>query len=97
MNDISTQFGFQHPMRRDRVIKKRGSAAAGLITSIVLLLSIVVAATAVSIGIARAGALTSIGERDGNTLWLAIFLGLVLVGMGGITAAFTTRRATRRG
>ncbi len=95
MNDAKVEFGFQHPMRRDRVLKKRGHAFAGLITSIALLLSIVVAATAVSIGIARAGALATVAQSDANPLALAAFLGLVLAGMGGITAAVTTRHPRR--
>ena len=95
MKDIKLEFGFQHPMRRDRVLKKRGNVFAGLITSIALLLSIAVAVTAVSIGIARAGTFATMAESDNNPFALAAFLGLLLVAMGGITAAAAMRRPRR--
>ena len=95
MKDVSVEVGFEHPMRRDRVLKKRGNAFAGLITSIALLLSIVVVVTAVSIGIARAGTFATMAESDNNPCALAAFLGLLLVAMGGITAAMTMRNPHR--
>ena len=94
MKDAKVEVGFQHPMRRDRALQKRGNTFAGLITSIALLFSIVVAVTAVSIGIARAGALAAVAEGD-NPLAVALFLGLVFAGMGGITAVVTMRRKPR--
>ena len=95
MKDIKLEFGFQHPMRRDRVLKKRGNVFAGLITSIALLLSIAVAITAVSIGIARANPLAIATETDGSPMALALFVGIMLAGMGGITAAAAMRRPRR--
>ena len=94
MKDTNFELGFHHPMRCDRALQKRGNTFAGLITSIALLFSIVVAATAVSIGIARAGALAAVAEGD-NPLAVAAFLGLLFAGMGGITAAVTMRREPR--
>jgi hypothetical protein len=48
--------GFELPERRERVRKHRRATFAHLITTAALVFSIVVAATAVSYGIARAGA-----------------------------------------
>jgi hypothetical protein len=95
MKDNRVALGFQHPMRRDRELKKRGNTFAGLITGIALLFSIVVAVTAVSIGIARAGALAAAAEGESNPLALAAFLGLIFAGMGGITAAIAMRDPRR--
>lgn len=63
----------------------RRVAPVELITTVLLALSTVVAATAVSIGIARADVL---GVRaDGDTpLAVALLIGLLLLAMGGLTA-----------
>lgn len=50
-------LGFELPPRRGRALKHRRVAVAHLITTVALALSIAVAATAVSFGIARAGAI----------------------------------------
>ena len=92
MNEL-VGFGDAHPMRRDRILKKRGRAITGLVTSIALLVSIVIAGTAISIGIARAGSLTAIASADHDPLAIAVFLALVFAGMGGVTAAFALRRS----
>ena len=92
MNEF-TGFGDAHPMRRDRILKKRGRAVTGLITSLALLVSIVIAGTAVSIGIARAATLTSIASGDNDPYAIAAFLALLFAGMGGVTAALALRRS----
>lgn len=80
------RVGFQPP--RDRARTKRVRAFAELITSAALVLSIAVAATAVSIGIARAG--TPGGNAAGNdTIGLAILIGAVIAVMGVLTAVMT--------
>ena len=58
-----------------------------VVTTVTLAVSLVIAATAVSIGIARADTLVPIAESGGGRFALAIFLGLVIAGMGGLTAA----------
>jgi hypothetical protein len=88
--DRIIEIGFQHPVRSRRPLTLRSVAFAELIMTSALVISIVVAATAVSIGIARADAGTAIGGDDG-TIAIATFLGLLIAGMGGITAAVTRR------
>ena len=62
----------------------RPVASVELITTVLLALSTVVAATAVSIGIARADAA---GIRaDGDPLAIALLIGFLLLAMGGLTA-----------
>lgn len=52
-----------------------------------LVLSLVVAFTAVSIGIARADTLAPFGGSGNGRLALAMLVGVVIAGMGGLTAA----------
>lgn len=58
-----------------------------LVTTVTLVVSIVIAATVVSIGIARADTLVPIADSGGGRLALTLLLGLVIAGMGGLTAA----------
>lgn len=51
--------GFEHPVRRERVLTHRRLALAQLIATVALVFSILIAATAVSFGIARADASTT--------------------------------------
>jgi hypothetical protein len=53
-----------------------------------LVLSLAVAFTAVSIGIARAGTLVPFGGGGNGRLALALLVGVAIAGMGGLTAAF---------
>jgi hypothetical protein len=70
-----------------------------LVTTGALVLSLVVAFTVVSIGIARAGTLAPFGDIGGGRLALAGLLGFGIAGMGGLTAAVTghERFPSRRG
>jgi hypothetical protein len=89
--DRISEIGFQHPNAARRRLALRNVAFAELITTLALVLSIAVAATAVSIGIARADVLLlSPGGREG-TFAVATFLGLLIAGMGAIVAAVTRR------
>ncbi len=88
--DRIAAIGFQHPIRSRRPLTSRNVAFAELIMTCALVISIVVAATAVGIGIARAevtGRLVADGHA--GTIAIAMFLGLLIAGMGGITAIVT--------
>ncbi len=76
------RVGFQTP--RNRAQKKRVRAFAELIMSAALVLSIAIAATAVSIGIARAA--TPGVPADSGTVNLAILIGAIVAGTGILTA-----------
>jgi hypothetical protein len=58
-----------------------------IITAITLVVSLVIAATVVSIGIARADTLVPIAESGGGRFTLVLVVGFVIAGMGGLTAA----------
>lgn len=75
-----------HPLGRER----RTATVAELVTTLALALSTLVAATAVSIGIARADVLgPAIGKMSGGEAGLigtALLMGLVFIVMGAIAA-----------
>lgn len=70
--------------------KHRSIAFVELITTAALALSTAVAVTAVSIGIARADVGGTVANSDSAPLAIAVFLGLLLSGMGGLTAMMTS-------
>jgi hypothetical protein len=58
-----------------------------LVTTAALVVSLAVAATVVSIGIARADSLAHVAESGGGRFAVAAFVALVIAGLGGLTAA----------
>ncbi len=65
--------------------QERGSVAiASLVASAVLALCTIVAATVVSVGIARANAADSVIDNEGGLFAIALLLGLLFIGIGGI-------------
>ena len=67
-------------------LRKRPVAWVEWITTVSLALSTVVAATAVSIGIARADVFGLRADGDAAPLAIALLIGLLLLAMGGLTA-----------
>jgi len=55
---------------------------------------LVIAVTAVSIGMARAQAFADIGRHDRTPFAVALFFGAVMAGMGGLTAMVAGERQT---
>ena len=85
MNAPLERNGFVHPTRREIRHGRRSGALAGLIATTALAVCTAVAATVVSIGIARASAASSLVENESSVFAIALLLGLAFVGMGGIT------------
>lgn len=81
------------PRRWERAHGQRSTAVAQLITSAALVLSIAVAATAVSIGIARADGLAAVANDPSAHIAAAIVIAVVLVGTVGLTAFISRGRA----
>jgi glycerol uptake facilitator-like aquaporin len=77
----SRRCAFQTAESRTRPV-----ALVELIATAALALSTVVAATAVSIGIARADAFGIRADGDSAPLAIALLIGLLLSAMGGLTA-----------
>lgn len=59
---------------------------AELMATLALAISILVAATVVSIGVARADVATNVIDNEGGLFALALLLGLLFIGMSGLTA-----------
>jgi uncharacterized membrane protein len=82
----------------ERARKRRGFAElATVVTTVALLVSLVVAATVVSIGIARADTLAPVSGSGTSRFAMGVLLALVIAAMGGLTAVMTPdHKAPRR-
>jgi hypothetical protein len=60
-------------------------AVAALIATAALAISTIVAATVVSAGIARANVVNNVIDNEGSLFAVALLLGLLFIGMGGLT------------
>ncbi len=85
--DLAQLVGFAH--QTDHDAPSSGRPVVELIATVTLALSTVIAVTAVSIGIARADAPGT--DSDGTALAVALLIGLLLSGMGGLTAVMAKR------
>jgi hypothetical protein len=86
---MNTRFegsGFIAPSDHELGEERGTVAVASLVTSLVLMLSTIVAATVVMAGVARAGAVDGVIDNEGTLFVLALLLGLVaFIGIGSIT------------
>lgn len=71
-----------HPLGREN----RTATVAELVASLALALSTLVAVTAVSIGIARAGTIGKVAGGEPSLIGAALLMGLAFAVMGGIAA-----------
>ena len=83
-NDIHTS-GFTAPNGRALGNERRTVALAELVTIVGLALSTLVAATVVSVGIARANVVGNVIDNEGSLFTIALLLGLIFIAMGGLT------------
>ena len=77
--------GFTAPNGRTLGNERRTVALAELVTIIGLALSTLVAATVVSVGIARANVVGNVIDNEGGVFTVALLLGLIFIAMGGLT------------
>ena len=75
--------GFAPPAHRSS--EHRTVALAELVASLALAASTLIAATVVSIGIARADVASNVIDNEGGLFVVALVLGLLFIGMGGLT------------
>ena len=78
--------GFTAPNGRALGNERRTVALAELVAIVGLALSTIVAATVVSVGIARANVAGNVIDNEGGLFTVALLLGLIFIGMGGLTA-----------
>jgi hypothetical protein len=76
--------------------KSRPVALVELIATLALALSTLIAVTAVSIGIARADVFGAQTDAGGAPFAIALFVGLLLAGMGVLTAVMADDRSMPR-
>ena len=77
--------GFIPPVGRALGNERRSVAIAALIATAALAFSTIVAATVVSIGIARANVIGNVVDNEGSLFAIALVLGLLFIGMSGLT------------
>ena len=77
--------GFTPPSGRSLGNERRTVAFAELVAIVGLALSTIVAATVVSVGIARADVVSDVVGNEGSLFGVALVLGLIFVAMGGLT------------
>jgi Mg2+/citrate symporter len=85
MYDNIESAGFTAPAGRALGQERRTVALAALIASAALAISTIVAATVVSVGIARANVGDGVVDNEGSLFAIALLLGLVFIGIGGFT------------
>ena len=77
--------GFTPPANRALGNEHRIAAFAELVASLALAISTLVAATVVSVGIARADVVSNVIDNEGSLFAVALVLGLLFIAMGGLT------------
>lgn len=85
MTELTGKVGFASPVT-ERKLSARRNAGVELIATVALAISLAIAASAVSIGVARAQSFGAVAHSDNAPLLIAVLLGLLLAGMGGLTA-----------
>ena len=86
MREHIQSAGFTPPAGRALGGERRTTIFAELVATIGLALSVLVAATVVSIGVARADVASNVIDNEGGLFAVALLLGLLFIGTGGLTA-----------
>ena len=84
--------GFTPPSGRALGRERRRVALAELVTILGLALSTIVAATVVSVGIARANVVGNVIDNEGSLFAVALVLGLIFIAIGGLTLTLPGHR-----
>jgi len=78
--------GFTPPLGRKLGRERRAVAVAELVASIGLAVGTIIAATVVTVGIARADVARNIIDQESSLFAIALLLGLAFVALGGLAA-----------
>ncbi len=84
--------GFAAPAERALGSERRTVVFAELIATAALMLGTVVAAVVVTAGIARADVGSDVIGNEGGVFAIALLLGLIFIGLGGLTIVPRNRR-----
>ncbi len=77
--------GFRAPSRHPLGRERRAAMLAQFLATLALALSTVVAATVLTVGIARASAVDGVIGHESSLFSVALLLGLIFIGIGGLT------------
>ena len=77
--------GFAAPSGRALGSERRTAMLAELATVAGLMISTIIAATVVSVGMARASAVDGVIGNEGSLFLIALLLGLIFIGIGGLS------------
>ena len=88
--------GFVPPAGRKLGRQRRIAAVAELVTGIALALCTIVVATVVTAGIARDDVIGDVVGHEASLFAVALILGLLFIGMGGLTILSLPSEKTRR-
>ncbi len=95
MTELTGKVGFASPVSERRLSRRR-ILGVELIAAVALTVCLIIAVTAVSIGMARAQALANFDRHDHTPFTVALFFGALMAGMGGLTAIAAGERQTPR-
>lgn len=84
--------GFHAPAQRVLGGERRTVAFAELVAGVALAVSTVVVATVLSVGVARASVVDGVIGHEGTLFSVALLLGLLFIGLGGISALPNDKR-----
>ena len=96
MNKHFHDTGFRAPTDRRLGRERRTVVFAELVAGVALALSIVVLATVMSVGVARADVVEGVVGHEGSLFGIALLLGLVFIALGSLAAWPDERRRERR-
>jgi uncharacterized membrane protein YuzA (DUF378 family) len=96
MRKPNAPTGFVPPSGRKLGRQRRIAAVAELVATIALALCTIVAATVVTVGMARADVVGDVVGHEGSLFAVALVLGLLFIGMGGLTALSLPSEKPRR-
>lgn len=85
MSNLFENAGFAAPVERTLVTERRGRVLAELAAIGGLVVSTIVAATVISVGVARAAAADGVIDNEGGLFAIALLLGLIFIGIGGFS------------
>jgi len=93
MTELTGKVGYASPVSTKRITRCR-ILGVELFATMALVVCLIIAVTAVSIGMARAQAFATIDRHDHTPFAMALFFGAVMAGMGGLTAMVAGDRQT---
>jgi hypothetical protein len=84
MRKRTEHAGFTPPVTRKLGRERRAVAYAELVATLGLAIGTIIAATVITVGIARADAATNVIDQESSLFAVALLLGLAFIAIGGL-------------